>query len=215
MSAPTGVAAPRGLPAGDGGGLDERLDRLTAQVDQLTALLLAQQEDRERWQALAHELTGVAQGAMTVASRELEDLSADVTAQDVARFLRTATRTLPKLEVMLTWAASVEELAAELTALSGSGMASLSDALARAEAHGYFDAVRAGGRIADRLAAALLTEPATEPPSTLALLRRLRDPQVRQGLDRALTLLQALGAPATTSTPHHPSAVAHGPAAKD
>lgn len=206
MSAPTGLAAPQGMPADDGGGLDERLDRLTAQVGQLTALLQAQQEDRERWQALAHDLTGVAQGAMTVASRELEDLSAEVTAQDVARFLRTATRTLPKLEVMLTWAASIEELATELTALSGAGMASLSDALARAESSGYFDAARAGGRIADRLAGALLAEPATDPPTTLALLRRLRDPQTRLGLDRALILLQALGAPTTTSTPtDHPT----------
>lgn len=186
-------------------GIEERLDRLTTQVEQLGALLLAQQADRERWQALTHELTGVAQGAMTVASRELEDLSADVTAEDVARFLRTAVRTLPKLEVMLTWAASIEELATELTALSGAGMASLSDALGRAESRGYVDAARATGRIADRMAAALTTEPDPTPPSTLALLRRLRDPQVRRGLDRTLTLLQALAGPvapeATTATP--------------
>jgi hypothetical protein len=180
-------------------GVEERLDHLATQVDRISGLLLAQQEDRERWQALAHELTGVAQGAMTVASRELEDLSADVSAQDVIRFLRTATRTLPKLEVMLTWAASIEELATELTALSGAGMASLSDTLARAESRGYFDAARAGGQVADRMALALLTEPAVQPPSTLALLRRLRDPQVRRGLDRALTLLQALAGPVATN----------------
>jgi hypothetical protein len=183
-------------------GIEERLDRLSAQVELLGALLQAQQADRERWQALTHELTGVAQGAMTVASRELEDLSADVTAEDVARFLRTAVRTLPKLEVMLTWAASIEELATELTALSGAGMASLSDALGRAESRGYVDAARATGRIADRMAAALITEPDPTPPSSLALLRRLRDPQVRRGLDRTLTLLQALAPPeATTATP--------------
>jgi hypothetical protein len=186
-------------------GIEERLDRLTAQVEQIGALLSAQQADRERWQALTHELTGVAQGAMTVASRELQDLSADVTAEDVIRFLRTAVRTLPKLEVMLTWAASVEELTAELTALSGAGMASLSGVLARAESRGYFDAARAGGRIADRMALAVLAEPDPAPPSTFALVRRLRDPQVRQGLSRTLTLLQALGAPsaseATTAAP--------------
>ena len=188
-------------------GIEERLDRLTAQVEQLGALLQAQQADRERWQALTHELTGVAQGAMTVASRELEDLSADVTAEDVARFLRTAVRTLPKLEVMLTWAASIEELATELTALSGAGVASLSDALGRAESRGYVDAARATGRIADRMAAALITEPDPAPPSTLALLRRLRDPQVRRGLDRTLTLLQALDdhPTAATTTGRHPA----------
>ena len=176
-------------------GIEERLDRLTGQVDRIAALLAAQEEARERRQELVDELTGVAQGVMAVASRELEDLSADVTAEDVFRFLRTATRTVPKLEVMLTWAASLEELAGELTALSGAGMASLSDTLARAQARGYFDAARAGGRIADRMALALLADADGAPPSTLALLRRLRDPQVRRGLDRTLTLLQAFGAP--------------------
>ncbi|HET9657245.1 MAG TPA: DUF1641 domain-containing protein [Kineosporiaceae bacterium] len=192
-----------GSPGGGAGGtpaLEERLDRLTAQVERIGAVLQAQQEDRERWQALAHDLTGVAQGAMAVASRELEDLSADVSAEDVVRFLRTATRTLPKLEVMLSWAAGIEELAAELTALSGAGMATLSGTLAEAESRGYFDAAREGGRVADRLAHALLAAPDAEPPSTLALLRRLRDPRTRRGLGRALVLLQALGEPSATAT---------------
>jgi hypothetical protein len=185
-------------------GLDQRLDRLTARVDRIGALLVEQAEARERWQSLAHELTGVAQGAMAMASRELEDLSAEVCVEDVVRFLRTGTRTLPKLEVLLTWAAGIEELAGELTSLSGAGMATLSDALARAESRGYFDAARAGGRIADRMAQAVLTEPPARPPSTLALLRRLRDPQVRRGLDRTLTLLEALGAAASPTTTPQP-----------
>ena len=174
----------------------ERLDRLAAQVDQLTELMLEQKAERERWQELTHELTGVAQGAMTVASRELQDLSADVSAEEVARFLRTAVRTLPQLEVMLTWMASIEELVGEVTSLAGSGMASLSDAMATAETRGYFAAARRSAELADRMALILAgqTDQADAPaPSTLALLRRLRDPQVRLGLARGLDLIQALG----------------------
>jgi hypothetical protein len=185
-----------------------RVDRLSEQVDRIAAMLQAQQDDRARWQELAHELTGVAQGAMSVASRELEDLSADVSAEDITRFLRTATRTLPKLEVMLTWAAGLEELTTELTALSGSGVASLSELLGRAESRGYFAAARAGGRIADRMALAVLAEADAEPPSAFALLRRLRDPQMRRGLARALALVEALGEQANG----HPGTTNGGPA---
>ena len=41
------------------------------------------------------------------------------------------------------------------------------------------------------------TEGATEPPSTLALLRQMRDPQVRRGLARLLETLRAIGAERT------------------
>jgi uncharacterized protein YjgD (DUF1641 family) len=40
--------------------------------------------------------------------------------------------------------------------------------------------------------------PAGEPPSTFALLRQLRDPEVRRGLARMLELLRSVGTDATT-----------------
>ena len=71
------------------------------------------------------------------------------------------------------------ELLAELTSLTGAGMGSLSDVLATAEKRGYFTAARFGAGAVDRIVASLDATPATPAPSTLALLRRLRDPQVR------------------------------------
>ncbi len=42
--------------------------------------------------------------------------------------------------------------------------------------------------------------PASPPPSTFALLRQMRDPEVRRGLARALTVLRSLGSQAPTPT---------------
>lgn len=42
--------------------------------------------------------------------------------------------------------------------------------------------------------------PAGPPPSTFALLRQMRDPEVRRGLARALTVLRSLGSQAPTTT---------------
>ncbi|WP_088282108.1 DUF1641 domain-containing protein [Kineosporia sp. A_224] len=85
------------------------------------------------------------------------------------------------------------DLLAEVTSLTGAGMNSLSDVMATAETRGYFSAARYGAGAVDRFVSTLDTAPAPA-PSTLALLRRLRDPQVRRGLGRALDLLDALGA---------------------
>jgi len=41
--------------------------------------------------------------------------------------------------------------------------------------------------------------PAGPPPSTFALLRQMRDPEVRRGLARALTVLRSLGSGAPTT----------------
>jgi uncharacterized protein YjgD (DUF1641 family) len=47
----------------------------------------------------------------------------------------------------------------------------------------------------------------TTPPSTFALLRRMRDPQVRRGLARVMTMLETVGADVQrppTPTPQTP-----------
>lgn len=189
----TGTPSDRGAPAG----------LLEAKLDEVLAELRQERQARQRWQELAHELTGVAQGAMAVASRELEDLSADVTADDVARFLRTAIRTLPQLEVMLTWLAGLEELATEVTSLAGAGMGTLSQGLAEAEVKGWFTLARNGSTAADRVVAVLAAPAPAEPASLMSLLRQLRDPRVRRTLARAIAVAQALGdlAPAPGQIP--------------
>jgi len=109
-----------------------RLDAMGRRLDEMAAQLRAERTARERWAELAHELMPVAQGAMQLACDELEDLSRDVTVDDAVRFARTAARSLPALERMLAQLGSASELAREVMTLSGAGMASLSDGLARA-----------------------------------------------------------------------------------
>ncbi len=214
-----------------------QLDRIETQLAALAEQVAADRADRERWKELTHELMPVAQGAMTVASRELEDLSADVTVEDLVRFARSAARTLPQLESLLSAVAPATELVHEVTSLTGAGVGAVSDGLALAESKGYFTLARGGVRIVDQVAGSFgeedlkalgdnvvlilntvkqMTQPEVmqflsrtaldvqgmddgPPPSTLALLRQLRDPQVRRGLARALTVLRDFGAVAPTS----------------
>ena len=199
--------------AGELSAIGDRLDRLGEQVGELAVELRTAREDRERWRELAGELTPVAQGAMEVMSRELEDLSRDVTVDDLVRFLRTLLRALPRLEATLTQLDSVAELTSEITSLTGDGVAKLSDTLATAERRGYFGAARAAATTTDRAVRALVTEGLPDsPPSLPALLRQLRDPRVRLALARLLTVLRVLGDPGpdpTTSAGPSGSPISH------
>ena len=131
--------------------LSARLDRMTEQMDFVAAELQAQRESRERWSELTETLVPVTRGAVDVATRELEDLSPDVTAEDAARFARTAARSLPKLEVLLAQLDSLSELLHTVNSLSGAGMDKLTEVLAVADDKGYFAIARQGGMIADRV----------------------------------------------------------------
>ncbi len=131
--------------------LSARLDRMGAQMDFVAAELQAQRESRERWSELTETLVPVTRGAVDMATRELEDLSPDVTAEDAARFARTAARALPKLEVLLAQLDSLSELLHTVNSLSGAGMDKLTEVLAVADDKGYFAFARQGGMIADRV----------------------------------------------------------------
>ena len=228
------TSAPAAAPADPA-----QLDRIETTLVALAAQLDEMRAERDRWRELTHELMPVAQGAMDVASRELEDLSADVTVEDLVRFARTAARALPQLETLLAQVGPAAELVHEATSLTGAGVGALSAALARAEEKGYFAFAREGAVVLDTVVSTYgeddlralganvvlildtvkqMTQPEImqflsrtvadvqdvddgPPPSTFALVRQLRDPDVRRGLGRALAVLRDLGAPAGRTTP--------------
>jgi uncharacterized protein YjgD (DUF1641 family) len=211
-----------------------RLDALGAQVAVMAEQVASADAARARWAELAETLVPVTRGALDVATAELEDLSADVSLDDVTRFARTTVRAAPRLEGLVGQLGSVAELGHELNSLSGAGVAKLTDVLAVAEGKGYFMFARRGAAIADRIVTSYteddvealgdnvvtildtlkeLTQPEvmallnrtartiqdveetpTTPPSALALLRSMRDPQTRRGLGRVLAMLHAIGA---------------------
>lgn len=131
--------------------LSGRIDRMTEQMDFIAAELHAQRASRERWAELTETLVPVSRGALDMATRELEDLSPDVTVEDAARFARTAARALPKLEVLLAQLDSLSELLHTVNSLSGAGVDRLTEILAVADDKGYFAFARQGGMIADRV----------------------------------------------------------------
>jgi len=131
--------------------LNDRLDHLSAQLDMITNELTVQRQSREKWSELAETLQPVATGAMDMATAELTELSEDVTLGDATEFLRTLARSLPQLNALMSQLDSMSQLVEVLSSLSGPAMERATDALATAEAKGYFAFARQGGVIADHV----------------------------------------------------------------
>ena len=106
---------------------------------------------REQWSELVETLIPVSRGAMDVATRELSELEADVTIDDVTRFARTTARAIPDMEVLVGQIGSISELGHEVSSLGGAGMAKLTEVLQVAEDKGYFMFAREGAAIADKV----------------------------------------------------------------
>jgi uncharacterized protein YjgD (DUF1641 family) len=131
--------------------LAAQIERMSAQLDLIVTETLAQRQAREKWVELSDTLVPVTRGAMDVATRELDDLSDDVTADDLARFARTAARSLPKLEALMAQLDSLSELLHTVNSLSGAAMGKATEVLAVADDKGYFAFAREGSKIADRV----------------------------------------------------------------
>ena len=235
----TTTQAPPGTHVAASPSVEDRLDHMSAQVDELVAEMRRQREQREQWTELSHELAPVTRDAVAAASRELAELSQDVTVDDVAEFARQLAKSLPKMRALLVQLDSMSELTHEVNSIAGAGVAKVSESLAEAEAKGYFTFARHGAEMVEEVVTSFseedvialrenivlilttvkeLTQPEvmtllnrtgvslqsisddgdTAPPSAFALLKQMRDPQVRRGLSRTLSLLRTVGEDAPT-----------------
>lgn len=128
-----------------------RLDAMSAQMEVMAETIARAEAAREQWAELFETLVPVTRSAMDMATRELASLEEDVTIDDVTRFARTTARSVPQITGLMDQLGSFSELGAEITSISGAGVAKLTDVLQTAEDKGYFMFAREGAAIADRI----------------------------------------------------------------
>ncbi len=149
--ATVGALSPAASTADGQDAILARLDAMNAQMAAISEELAISRASREQWSELIETLVPVTRGAMDVATRELSELEADVTIDDVTRFARTTARAVPTMEVLVGQLGSLSELGHEVTSISGAGVAKLTEILQEAEDKGYFMFAREGAAIADRV----------------------------------------------------------------
>ncbi len=146
-----GALSPAAATVDSNAAILARLDAMSAQMAVMAEQVAEAAAAREQWSELVETLIPVSRGAMDVATRELSELEADVTIDDVTRFARTTARAIPDMEVLVGQIGSISELGHEVSSLGGAGMAKLTEVLQVAEDKGYFMFAREGAAIADRV----------------------------------------------------------------
>ena len=231
----------------------DRLDALEAKIDLLAdqmAVLTADAVDRRRrrdvFDELAGDLASVSEGALAVATRELDSLSQTVDLAETLRLLRRLVEVAPTLERMLGGLTAATDLLDDAVPLTSDVLAMLTDRLDAVDRKGYFDFATAALGVADRVvtnfdaddvdqlgdnvvtmleALREVTQPEmlaflarmigavkaeqlavdaepSEPPTLWALVRQVRDPDVRRGMARAQHTLRAVSVE-TGPQPNH------------
>jgi len=181
-----------GLSAGSG--VDDRLDVLTVQVQAIADEMRRDRESRERWSELVQDLAPVTTQAMAVVTRELDDLSDDVTVEDLARLGRTLARALPTMEGLLAQLQSVSELGAEVVPLATPAMATVTALLQDLDDKGYFTFARSGAGIVDKVVTSFTEEDVDALGDNVVLIlntvKELTQPEIMTMLKRTAVTVQ-------------------------
>jgi uncharacterized protein YjgD (DUF1641 family) len=136
----------------------ERLDELDAKLDRLAEQMAALTEDaarrRRRIEAfddLTGDLSRVSEGAMEMATRELESLSEVADLADTVRLLRRLVVVAPTLERVLVGLGAAAQFVDDAAPLGTDVMAMVTQRLEVAERKGYFEFASAAVGVADRV----------------------------------------------------------------
>lgn len=178
--------------------LEERIDRLTVQVEFLVEKAERDELRRLSLGELGHDLGPIAKQAMDSASAKLSDV--DVTLEDLGRFLTVLATSLPTLEKALVQVDSLSELAGDASHLAGPVMASLTGRLGELERRGYLDFARSGLGVVDRIVTSYTEEDVEALGDNIVLIldtvRQMTQPEIMSMLSRTLTTVGEAEEPA-------------------
>jgi uncharacterized protein YjgD (DUF1641 family) len=131
--------------------LNQKIDALTEQVAFLTEEARKEQRRRQEWDELKNDLTPLAGDVYRVAVRELGEVDAYFSSEDVLRLMKRLLRNTRNMEQMLDQMESFAALWQDVSPLTQAAFLTMMNRLEEAEQKGYFTFVRGGIDIADRV----------------------------------------------------------------
>ncbi|MFZ0325394.1 MAG: DUF1641 domain-containing protein [Actinomycetes bacterium] len=161
---------------------DDRLDQISAQVAELTAALHRQQAERQQLTELLGEVNELARPVMDVAMTRFAEF-------DEKGYFAFAKESAGVVDHVVT-SFSPDDVKA-----LGDNVVTILQTVREMTQPEVMKLVRRTAETAQDA-----DEGFTTPPSTFALLRQMRDPEVRRGLARVMSMLQTVGADTHPST---------------
>lgn len=131
--------------------LNQKLDRLTTQVEFLTEEAQRQKRRQQEWDELKNDLIPIGNDIFRLTVEQLEEVQSHAQIEDILRLLKRLLRNTRTLEQMLDQLESMSELWNDLSPLSQDAFLSLMNQLNQMEQKGYFVFLQGGLDIADRV----------------------------------------------------------------
>ncbi len=138
--------------------LNDKIDRLTAQVEFLTEEALAAKSRRRGWDELKADVTPLFGEMYSFAARELAEVEPYVSIEQITHLLKHLLRNADTIEALFDQLESVSELFADVSPLTGDAVVRLMETLNDFERRGYFAFAKSSLGVIDNVVTSFSTE---------------------------------------------------------
>lgn len=150
--------------------LNQKIDRLTAQVAYLTEQAQIAESGRRSREELMETMLPVAKSAMQLASEQLEDVQGYLEPEDWIRLFKKVVRQAPNLEMLLDQIESVADLVDVAGDVTKEGVDKATEVMQDLERKGYFSFARSGLRVMDNVITSFTEEDVDRLGDNVALI---------------------------------------------
>ena len=140
--------------------LNEKLDRLTVQVEYLTEQAIETKRRRQGFDELLADVTPLAGDVYGLAVRQLAEVDQYVSLEQMGHLAKRLVRNTSNLEKMLDQLESLMDLFGEVQPITGDAFLKVMEVLNDVERRGYFDFAKAGVRVIDNVVTSFTPEDA-------------------------------------------------------
>ena len=162
--------------------LNEKIDRLTVQVEFLTEQAIESKRRRQGWDELLADVTPLASDVYGLAVRQLAEVDQYVSMEDLGHLAKRLMRNTSNLEKMLDQLESLMDAFAEIQPITGDVVLKVMEALNDFEQRGYFEFAQAGLRVVDNVVTSFTAEDADALGENVVLIlqavREMTQPEV-------------------------------------
>lgn len=162
--------------------LNEKIDRLTVQVEYLTEQAIESKRRRQGWDELLADVTPLASDVYGLAVRQLAEVDQYVSMEDLGHLAKRLMRNTSNLEKMLDQLESLMDAFAEIQPITGDVVLKVMEALNDFEQRGYFEFAQAGLRVIDNVVTSFTAEDADALGENVVLIlqavREMTQPEV-------------------------------------
>lgn len=162
--------------------LNEKIDRLTVQVEFLTEQAVESKRRRQGWDELLADVTPLASDVYGLAVRQLAEVDQYVSMEDLGHLAKRLMRNTSNLEKMLDQLESLMDAFAEIQPITGDVVLKVMEALNDFEQRGYFEFAQAGLRVIDNVVTSFTAEDADALGDNVVLIlqavREMTQPEV-------------------------------------